>query len=105
MPLKFTARAGVRTFEVLTKAELRAALEHKGGLPEMPRWCLPGPDRRATVVITTGQMVELVPLIVEAEVAAEIQSGLLEVPTTEECIRLMNYPEMQRRVKNNVDFS
>ncbi|KAG1663892.1 hypothetical protein FOA52_014705 [Chlamydomonas sp. UWO 241] len=88
LPLQFK----VRTFGVRTRAELR---EQKGGLPELPPWSLPGPDRRALVLVKAGPMVQLAPFMVTAEDAAGIQSGRMQMTPAEDFVDRMNDPEVQ----------
>ncbi|KAG1663880.1 hypothetical protein FOA52_014693 [Chlamydomonas sp. UWO 241] len=101
MPLKLK----VRTFEVMTKAELCANFESERGLPLLPPWNPPGPDLRAQLMIVVGRLVQLMPFMVSSEVAAEIQSGRRQMLPTKDYIDRLNDPEFQRKIKNKEDTS
>ncbi|KAG1668506.1 hypothetical protein FOA52_012100 [Chlamydomonas sp. UWO 241] len=94
LPLYFK----VRTFEVLPKAELPATSEHDGGMPELPRWNQPGPDRRA--VVMAGQIRQMMPFTVDVRELAEFQSGRIELPPMEVFVRAMSEPGPQSQLKN-----
>ncbi|KAG1663883.1 hypothetical protein FOA52_014696 [Chlamydomonas sp. UWO 241] len=105
MPLQFKAE----TFEVLTKAEL-APIQHKGGLPELSRCDLPGPDCRATVVVMAGQIRELLEVTLAAvkalgpvaRITGRVQTAELwgaEAPLWANPLLQLELPAAQRSVQ------
>jgi hypothetical protein len=83
-------------FDVQTKAELSATFK-------LPPWNEPGPDCRALVAVRARGVVQFVPFIIRAEHTAALQSGFLRVGPTEDCIRVLNDPEVQRKLKNKTE--
>ncbi|KAG1663884.1 hypothetical protein FOA52_014697 [Chlamydomonas sp. UWO 241] len=102
VPLQFK----VQTVEVLTKAEVFATIqhEHEGVMPELPCWDLPDPDRRTAVVVMAGRMRQMLISTLPAETLTEVVSSQLIMPL-KACIRSINDPETQRKLKNNEDIS
>jgi hypothetical protein len=79
---------------VRTKADLGASL---GGLPELPAGA-------ALVVVRMDQVLQLVPCMVDATIAADVQSGRRQVvATTKDCVDRLNDPEVQTKLMHNED--
>jgi hypothetical protein len=103
---RWDAHAQVASCDVWSKPDVDASVQHLGGLPDLPPWNMPGPDRRATAVIIVGKsgMMRIQPLGVDEGTAADIQSGRRETHPIAECVAALNNVDLQRRMNNNESF-